>query len=844
MSRTTLLLVALGTAALATLASCGGGPETAPLRVYRHSLDEAPTSLDPVHAATVYSNYVIRAAYDTLYAYEYLARPYELEPNLAAAMPEISPDGLVYTIPIKQGVRFVDDDAFPHGKGRELTAQDVIYSIERHFDPANRSEGQWLWRDRIAGLDDWGTSGANYDADVAGLRAIDSHTLRIELTRPYPQLPHTLAIGFAAIVPREAVEHYGPEIGIHPVGSGPYKVESFDTAKAVLSANRAFRQESVDIRAEGYDESLHAFTHVAAIDGRAPPFLDGIEIHFIPDATSRMNSFEKGNEIQFTELRNEQADAVLASRNPPALLPAFAQRYDLSAGLEAGFLYLTFNFDFPEIGRNADPERAARNHALRCAMIKGFDWKARNDTFYFGLGRVFPGVIPPCRPRVRSAAFDDERRARCRGGAQAARGRRLDRGESPRARLRRHGHGESPADVRAVPRLHGAHRLSAGEDRVEALSHLRRSPGRVEAEPAPARLPQLVARLSRRGERAPALLLAEPVARLERLELLQSRVRPALRAVLRHAAVAGAHGDLPPHEPDAHRRLRRDQRHRAHAHPALAQERDRVSGSRDPRRLLPEVRRPRALMHYALRKLAGAVTLVLGVTFVSFLFMVWFAPDPTYKLLGKNPSAAQVEQTRQLLCLDCPFPVRYLRYLGELSTFDFGNSWSSGERVSRLLARTMPVSLALLAPGFVLGNALGLLLAMVAAHWRGRWLDRLIMACAVAGMSVSFVIALIAFQVVFSSSYGLDLFPVRGWDVHDFGDYLRYVTVPTLATIFVTLGYNTRFYRAVLVEELGRDHVRTARAFGASTPEVFLRNVCRTLPSPSSRACSSRFLSS
>jgi peptide/nickel transport system permease protein len=230
-------------------------------------------------------------------------------------------------------------------------------------------------------------------------------------------------------------------------------------------------------------------------------------------------------------------------------------------------------------------------------------------------------------------------------------------------------------------------------------------------------------------------------------------------------------------------------------------------------------------MHYALRKLAGAVTLVLGVTFVSFLFMVWFAPDPTYKLLGKNPSAAQVEQTRQLLCLDCPFPVRYLRYLGELSTFDFGNSWSSGERVSRLLARTMPVSLALLAPGFVLGNALGLLLAMVAAHWRGRWLDRLIMACAVAGMSVSFVIALIAFQVVFSSSYGLDLFPVRGWDVHDFGDYLRYVTVPTLATIFVTLGYNTRFYRAVLVEELGRDHVRTARAFGASTPEVFLRNV-------------------
>ena len=231
------------------------------------------------------------------------------------------------------------------------------------------------------------------------------------------------------------------------------------------------------------------------------------------------------------------------------------------------------------------------------------------------------------------------------------------------------------------------------------------------------------------------------------------------------------------------------------------------------------------LLNYILRKLMSGVLLLLGVTFVSFLFMVYFAPDPTYQLLGRNPTAEQVAQTRQDLCLDCPFLVRYQRYLNELATFDFGNSWSSGERVDRLVARTVPVSAELLAPGFVLGNALGLLLAMIAACHRGRPIDRLIMAASVAGMSVSFVIALIAFQIVFSSSYGLDLFPVRGWDVHDAASYLRYVTVPTLATVFVTLGYNTRFYRAVIVEELGRDHIRTARAFGASTAEVLMRHV-------------------
>src|SRR5580765_1840525 len=107
MSRMSFYLVgALVTVALLSTATCSRAPEQAHARIYRHSLDEAPTSLDPVHAATIYSNYVIRVAYDTLYAYKYLARPYELETNLAASMPAISPDGLIYTIPIKHGVLF------------------------------------------------------------------------------------------------------------------------------------------------------------------------------------------------------------------------------------------------------------------------------------------------------------------------------------------------------------------------------------------------------------------------------------------------------------------------------------------------------------------------------------------------------------------------------------------------------------------------------------------------------------------------------------------------------------------------------------------------------------------
>ncbi|NND65417.1 MAG: ABC transporter substrate-binding protein, partial [Gammaproteobacteria bacterium] len=214
---------------LLILTACGGKPSDdigngkEGAKVYRHSMNGAPNGLDPVQSGNVYANFIVVNAYDTLYGYQYLANPYLLKPNLAKDLPTVSDDGLTYTIKIKQGVEFVDDECFTDDKGREVTADDFVYSLLRHFDPRSLSQGAWLWQGRIDGVDAWkDNGGSDYDKVVSGLKALDRHTIQITLVKPYPQLTHTLATGFSAIVAQECVEHYGKEFSIHPVGSGPY----------------------------------------------------------------------------------------------------------------------------------------------------------------------------------------------------------------------------------------------------------------------------------------------------------------------------------------------------------------------------------------------------------------------------------------------------------------------------------------------------------------------------------------------------------------------------------------------------------------------------------------------
>ena len=252
-------------------------------------------------------------------------------------------------------------------------------------------------------------------------------------------------------------------------------------------------------------------------------------------------------------------------------------------------------------------------------------------------------------------------------------------------------------------------------------------------------------------------------------------------------------------------------------------------------------------LQFALRKLLYSLPLLLGVTFISFLLMVYFGPDLTYTILGKNPTPEQIVEVRAELGYDKPFLMRYGMFLKEVVTLDFGDSLSSGEEVSEILRKSVPISFMVALPAFILSNVLGILLALYAANHRGRKNDKIIMVLSAVGMSISYLMIVIAFQIIFCTSYGLNWFPVQGWvdPPPEYPDattgeilyyywyyYWSYVAVPTLASVFVALGYNTRFFRAVIVEELNKDYVRTARAYGVSNRKIMLKHVLKNAMIP------------
>src|ERR1700730_2869341 len=194
-----MIRFALTLVTVAALLATGAGGAADLNKVLHWEFRAAETGFDPGRVTDYYSNTVIEAVFERLLTYDYLARPSKLVPEAAEGMPQIGDNGRTYLFRIRKGAYFAPDPAFK-GAQRELTAEDVAYSIRRHMDPKNRSYWQWLVDGKIVGLDALAQSareaGAKFDYDtrVPGLEVVDRYTLRIRLTRTDYNFTYILAM--------------------------------------------------------------------------------------------------------------------------------------------------------------------------------------------------------------------------------------------------------------------------------------------------------------------------------------------------------------------------------------------------------------------------------------------------------------------------------------------------------------------------------------------------------------------------------------------------------------------------------------------------------------------------
>lgn len=346
--------------------------------------------LDPIRANDLYSATVISQIYEGLLQYHYLKRPFTLEPALAESMPVVTDNGLTHTFKIKKGVKFQDNPAFPDGKGRELTADDFIYSFKRLADPRNASEGFWIFDGKIRGLNEWANAvkseKANYDTPVEGLQAPDKHTLVIRLTRPYYQLHYVLAMSFAGVVPREAVDKYGAEFLNNPVGTGPFMLEKSSdwvrNSKITLKKNPTWRGQTYPADGEPGDKEKG----LLADAGKPLPFAETLVFTELTEDQPRWQNLMKGN-FEFGEIPNDNFESAVKKDNRNEIAPELAakgMRLDITPNLDV--TYIGFNMRDPVLGKNKD---------LRHAISLAQDTKTLIDKFYNGRGIPAQGPIPP-----------------------------------------------------------------------------------------------------------------------------------------------------------------------------------------------------------------------------------------------------------------------------------------------------------------------------------------------------------------------------------------------------------------------------------------------------------------
>jgi len=238
------------------------------------------------------------------------------------------------------------------------------------------------------------------------------------------------------------------------------------------------------------------------------------------------------------------------------------------------------------------------------------------------------------------------------------------------------------------------------------------------------------------------------------------------------------------------------------------------------------------MLGYLLRRVLSTIPVMGVVALVVFLLLRLTPGDPAAVLAGDNATPERLERIRASLGLTEPLYIQFFTWIGKLLHGDLGVSLISNVPVLKMIGQRVEPSISIALATIILSVLVAVPLGVIAAWKQGTWIDRFVMALSVLGFSVpAFVIGYVLIQV-----FAIDLrwLPVQGFKslAHGLGPFVERLVLPTLTLSFIYVALIARMTRASMLDVLGEDYVRTARAKGISEIPVLFRHALRNAAVP------------
>jgi oligopeptide transport system substrate-binding protein len=258
---------------------------------FRFMSKEKIATFLPVQATDVHTNRVVSQLFETILKMDENGE--KVVANLAESF-KVSADGKKYALKIRKGVYFHDDDCFG-GEGREMTADDVKFTLDMACSGLKINESSHVLMNLVKGAEDFykQTKTTLKEGGVSGIKVLDKNTIEIELVSAYSGFDKVLTFAGLAIFPKEAYDEYGADIVNHPVGTGAFKLAETDQTHVLLLRNDRYWKK---------DEF-----------GNQLPYLASIRVTYGKDKKSELVAFRKGEIDLVLNIPVDEVENVLGS---------------------------------------------------------------------------------------------------------------------------------------------------------------------------------------------------------------------------------------------------------------------------------------------------------------------------------------------------------------------------------------------------------------------------------------------------------------------------------------------------------------------------------------------------